>query len=223
MVASVLSSVVKQDLAVAVRQRAELVQPIMFFVLVVTLFPIAVGPSPETLQRIGGGIIWVAAILALLMGMERLFRDEYNDGTLEHYRFSPCPFYLIVSVKVITHWFVNIMPLLLVSPILVLFLNMTPQMYWALVLTLVFGTPLVSFVGAIGVALTLSLNRGGVLLALLLLPIFIPLLIFATSAIDSASMNLAYHPQIAIIAAMMLCAVALCPIAITYSLKVSQN
>lgn len=223
MVIAILSSVIKQDFAIAIRQRAELVQPIMFFVIVVTLFPIAVGPNPDILQRIGGGVIWVAAILSLLMGMERLFRDEFNDGSLEDYRFSPCPFYLIICVKVITHWFVQMMPLLLVSPILVLFLNITPQMYWALILTLLLGTPLVSFVGAIGVALTLSINRGGVLLALLLLPIFVPLLIFATSAIDSASMNLAYHPQLGIIAAMMLVAVALCPIAITYSLKVSQN
>jgi len=223
MVASVLLSVIQKDIAIAVRQRAELVQPLMFFIIVVTLFPIAVGPSPETLQRVGGGVVWVAAILSLLMGMERLFRDEYSDGTLEQYRFSSCPFYLIVSAKVITHWLIQILPLLLVSPILVLFLNMNAQMYIALVLTLLFGTPIVSFVGAIGVALTLSLNRGGVLLALLLLPIFIPLLIFATSAIDSASMMLDYQPQIAIIAAMMLMSVALCPLAITYSLKVSQN
>jgi heme exporter protein B len=218
-----LKSFFYKDVALAYRQRAELMQPLMFFVLVITLFPLAIGPSPETLQRIGGGVIWVAAILSLLLGMERMFRDDFADGSLEQYMLSPAPLYMIVVVKVFTHWLMHIVPLFLISPLLALFLNLTFDMYVALMLTLLLGTPLISFVGAIGVALTVGLHRGGVLLALLLIPIFIPLLIFATSAIESASMLLPYHPQLAIIAALLLFSVALSPMAIAYSLKVSQN
>ncbi|MBF7072205.1 heme exporter protein CcmB [Glaciecola sp. MH2013] len=223
MVTKALLAVFKKDIALAYRQIAELMQPLMFFVLVITLFPLAVGPSPETLQRIGGGVIWVAAILSLLLGMERLFRDDFADGTLEQYILSPIPLYLIVVVKVLTHWLMHIVPLFLISPLLALFLNLSVDMYVALMLTLLLGTPLISFVGAIGVALTVGLHRGGVLLALLLIPIFIPLLIFATSAIESASMLLPYQPQLAIIGAMLLFSVALSPMAIAYSLKVSQS
>ncbi|PKI02309.1 heme exporter protein CcmB [Glaciecola sp. 33A] len=218
-----LQSVFLKDVALAYRQRAELMQPLMFFVLVITLFPLAIGPSPETLQRIGGGVIWVAAILSLLLGMERMFRDDFADGSLEQYMLSPTPLYLIVVVKVLTHWLMHIVPLFLISPLLALFLNLTFDMYVALMLTLLLGTPLISFIGGIGVALTVGLHRGGVLLALLLIPIFIPLLIFATSAIESASMLLPYHAQLAIIAALLLFSVALSPMAIAYSLKVSQN
>ena len=218
-----LKAVFLKDLALAYRQRAELMQPLMFFVLVITLFPLAIGPGPDTLQRIGGGVIWVAAILSLLLGMERMFRDDFADGSLEQYMLSPTPMYMIVVVKVFTHWLMHIVPLFLISPLLALFLNLTFDMYVALMLTLVLGTPLISFVGAIGVALTVGLHRGGVLLALLLIPIFIPLLIFATSAIESASMLLPYHPQLAIIAALLMFSIALSPMAIAYSLKVSQN
>jgi heme exporter protein B len=218
-----LKAVFLKDLALAYRQRAELMQPLMFFVLVITLFPLAIGPNLETLQRIGGGVIWVAAILSLLLGMERMFRDDFADGSLEQYILSPTPLYMIVVVKVFTHWLMHIVPLFLISPLLAVFLNLTMDMYVALMLTLLLGTPLISFVGAIGVALTVGLHRGGVLLALLLIPIFIPLLIFATSAIESASMLLPYHPQLAIIAALLLFSVALSPMAIAYSLKVSQN
>jgi heme exporter protein B len=218
-----LQSVFLKDVALAYRQRAELMQPLMFFVLVITLFPLAIGPSPETLQRIGGGVIWVAAILSLLLGMERMSRDDFADGSLEQYMLSPTPLYLIVVVKVLTHWLMHIVPLFLISPLLALFLNLTFDMYVALMLTLLLGTPLISFIGGIGVALTVGLHRGGVLLALLLIPIFIPLLIFATSAIESASMLLPYHAQLAIIAALLLFSVALSPMAIAYSLKVSQN
>lgn len=219
----VLLSIFQRDIAVAYRQKAELMQPLFFFIVVVSLFPLAVGPNPDMLQRIGPGVIWVAAILSLLMGMDRVFKDDYVDGTLEQYVIAKAPLYAVLSVKVIAHWAMQIVPLLLVSPLLAMFVNMSLDMYWALLLTLVLGTPLVSFVGAIGVALTLNLQRSGVLLALILLPIFVPLLIFATSAIDSASMQLPYAPQLAIIAAMLLFSMALSPVAISYSIKVSLN
>jgi heme exporter protein B len=195
----------------------------MFFIMVITLFPLAIGPSPEILQRVSGAVIWVAAILSLLLGMERMFRDDFNDGTLEQYMLLSTPLYLIVLVKVLTHWLIHILPLLILSPLLGLFLNMTMPMYWALMATLLLGTPVISLIGAIGVALTVGLQRSGVLVALLLIPLFIPLLIFATSAIDSASLQLPYAFQLGIIASLGLFTLALAPVAIAYSLKVSQN
>lgn len=218
-----LKAVFKRDLALAYRQRSELMQPMMFFILVISLFPLAIGPNPDTLQKVGPGVIWVAAILSSLLGMERLFKDDYNDGSLEQIMLSATPLPLLVLVKVLAHWLTSIVPLLLLSPLLALFLNLTEPMYWALLSTLLLGTPLLSIVGAIAVGLTLGLNRGGVLLALLLLPVFIPLLIFATAAVEAASLQLPYSAQLAIIGAMLLISLALAPFAIAYALRVSQN
>nr|WP_136251890.1 heme exporter protein CcmB [Ningiella ruwaisensis] len=220
---SVLTSFAKRDFALAYRQRAELMQPLMFFVMVITLFPLAIGPSPEILQRVSGAVVWVAAILSLLLGMERMFRDDFMDGTLEQYTLSTTPLYAIVLVKVAVHWVVHIVPLLVLSPLLALFLNMSLPMYVALIATLLLGTPVISLIGAIGVALTVGLQRSGVLVALLLIPLFIPLLIFATSAIDSASLQLPYGFQLGIMAALALFTLAAAPAAIAYSLRVSQN
>lgn len=218
-----LWAVCKRDIALAYRQRSELMQPLMFFLMVVTLFPLAIGPAPQTLQLVSGAVVWVAAILALLMGLDRLFRDDFNDGSLEQMLMSPIPLYLVVLVKVLTHWLANILPLLLLSPLLALFLNMTLAMYTTLILTLLIGTPIISLIGAIGVALTVGLQRSGVLVALLLIPLFIPLLIFATSAIDSAAMNLPISFQLGIMTSILLIALATAPYVVAYSLKVSQN
>jgi heme exporter protein B len=218
-----LVALLKRDLALAYRHRAELMQPMMFFLLVISLFPLAIGPGLETLQKVGPGVIWVAAILASLLGMERLFRDDYQDGTLEQLILSDTPLPMVALVKVFAHWLTSIVPLLILSPLLALFLNLTEAMYWALLQTLLLGTPLLSLVGAIAVGLTVGLNRGGVLLALLLLPMFVPLLIFATSAVEAASMQLHYNAQLAIIGAMLLFSLALAPFAIAYALRVSQN
>lgn len=218
-----LKAVFERDLALAYRQRSELMQPMMFFILVISLFPLGIGPNPETLQKVGPGVIWVAAILSSLLSMERLFKDDYNDGSLEQIMLSATPLPLVVLVKVLAHWLTSIVPLLLLSPLLALFLNLTEPMYWALLSTLLLGTPLLSLVGAIAVGLTVGLNRGGVLLALLLLPVFIPLLIFATAAVEAASLQLPYSAQLAIIGAMLLISLALAPFAIAYALRVSQN
>jgi len=218
-----LMAILKRDLALAYRQRAELMQPMMFFILVISLFPLSVGPEPKTLQLIGPGVIWVAAILSSLLGLERLFRDDFQDGSLEQLMLSSTPLPAAVLVKVLAHWLTSILPLIILSPLLALFLHLSEPMYWALLKTLLLGTPLLSLIGAIAVGLTVGLNRGGVLLALLLLPVFIPLLIFATSAVESASMQLQYTAQLAIIGAMFLFSLALAPFAIAYALRVSQN
>ncbi|GAB3027980.1 heme exporter protein CcmB [Bowmanella dokdonensis] len=218
-----LTGLLRRDLALAYRQKAELMQPLIFFLIVISLFPLGVGPGPQTLQKIGPGVIWVAVLLSSLLGMERLFRDDFNDGWLEQMMLSGLPLSLVVLIKVAAHWLTCILPLLLVSPLLALFLNLTPPMYQALLLSLLLGTPLLSLVGATGVALTLGLQRGGVLLSLLLLPLLVPLLIFATSAVDAAALQLSYNGQLAIIGALFLLALALTPLATAHALRVSQN
>jgi heme exporter protein B len=220
---SPIMSVMKRDLVLAFRQKAELLQPLLFFVMVITLFPLGIGPGPDTLQKIGPGVIWVAAILSSLLGMDKLFRDDFNDGSLEQLQLSNISLSWGMFVKVLVHWCVSFLPLLFISPLLALFLNLTTPMYWSLVFTLVLGTPLLSLVGAIAVALTVGLQRGGVLLSLLLLPVFIPLLIFATSAVESAALGLNYLPQIAIIGAMFCFAIAITPFAISYAIRVSHH
>ncbi|WP_416305748.1 heme exporter protein CcmB [Neptunicella sp. SCSIO 80796] len=223
MVTAQLYAVFKRDMMLAFRQRSELLQPVMFFVLVITLFPLGVGPGAQTLQKIGPGVIWVAALLSALLGLERLFREDFADGTLEQLMLCGCPMSLLVLVKVIGHWLVSVLPLLLVSPLLALFLNLTADMYWALLLTLLIGTPLLSLIGGIGVALTVGIRKGNVLLSLLLLPLFVPLLIFATAAVDAATLQLPYNGQLALLAALLLLATALAPLATAYALRVSQN
>jgi heme exporter protein B len=178
---SLYAGIFKRDLHIAFKQKAELVQPLMFLLMVVTLFPLGVSPAPETLQRIGPGVIWIAAILSSLLAMERLFRDDFQDGALEQYMLSGMALPAVSAVKVAVHWLVSFVPLLILSPLLAMFLNLTYDMYIALMLTLLLGSPLLSLVGAIAVGLTVGLQKGGVLLALLLIPVFIPLLIFATS------------------------------------------
>ena len=220
---SPLFSIMRRDLVLAFRQKNELLQPLLFFVMVITLFPLGIGPGPETLQKIGPGVIWVAAILSALLGMDTLFRDDFNDGSLEQLQLSSISLAWGMFIKVFVHWCGAFLPLLLISPLLALFLNLTPPMYWALIFTLALGTPLLSLVGAIAVALTVGLQRGGVLLSLLLIPVFIPLLIFATSAVDSAAMGLNYLPQLAIIGAMLCFAIAITPFAMSYAIRVSHH
>lgn len=218
-----LQALLTRELALAFRQKSELLQPLVFFVLVISLFPLGVGPGPQMLQKIGPGVIWVAVLLSSLLGMERLFRDDFSDGWLEQMILSPVPLTLVVLIKILSHWLTCVLPLLLISPLLAVFLNLTLDMYQALLITLLLGTPLLSLVGATGVALTTGLQRGGVLLSLLLLPLFIPLLIFATSAVDAAALQLSYNGQLAIIGALLLLALALTPFATAYALKVIQS
>ena len=218
-----IAAVFKREWTLIAKGSAEMAMPLLFSVIVVSLFPLGIGPGPETLQLIGPGVIWVAALLSALLGLENLFREDFRDGTLEQLMLSPSSFTAVISIKVLCHWLFIIVPLILVSPLLAVFLNLTLNMYWALLATLLLGTPLLSLVGAIAVALTLSINRGGVLLAVLLLPVFVPLLIFATSAINNAALQLTWHGQLGIIGAMLLFAIALCPFAISYAIKVSHH
>lgn len=220
---SVFWAVFKRDYTLAFRQNTELLQPVLFCLLVVTLFPLGIGPSPQTLQKVGPGIIWVAALLSSLLALEKLFKQDFQDGSLEQLVLTPYPLPLLALAKVLVHWLASALPLILLSPLLAMFLNLTADMYWALLFTLILGTPLMSLIGAIAVALTAGLNKGGTLLGLLLLPVYIPLLIFASSAVQSASLNLPYIGQLAFIGAILLLALALAPFAVAHAIKVSQN
>ena len=223
MVGQQLLAIFKRDLLLAFRQRGELLQPLLFFVLVVSLFPLGIGPGPALLQKMGAGVIWIATLLSALLGLERVFRDDFADGSLEQQILSSCPLSLYALVKMLVHWLVSIVPVLLISPILAVFLNLTPQMYWALVMTLLLGSPILSLIGGIGVALTVGVRKGSVLLSLLLLPLFVPLLIFATAAVEAAALQMPNGGQLALLAALLLLALALAPLATAYALKVSQS
>ncbi len=216
-------TILKRDLSIAIRHRSDIFNPLLFFVMVITLFPLGIGPEPNTLTKIAPGIIWVAALLSSMLSLERLFKADFNDGTLEQMLLSPQPLSLLVLAKVIAHWLLTGLPLVIIAPLLGLLLNLEQNAYSALLLTLLVGTPVLSLLGSIGVALTVGINKGGVLLSLLILPLYIPVLIFATSAIDAAGMNLPYNGQLAIIAAMLVGSLTLAPFAIGAALKVSTN
>ncbi|QFU24863.1 heme exporter protein CcmB [Shewanella eurypsychrophilus] len=216
-------TLLKRDLQIAIRHKGDIFNPLLFFILVVTLFPLAIGPEPKILSRVAPGIIWVAALLASMLSLERLFKADYNDGSLEQMLLSPQPLPLMVLAKVLAHWILTGVPLILVAPLLAVLLHLDDNSYGALMATLALGTPVLSLLGGIGVALTVGLHKGGVLLSLLILPLYIPVLIFATTAIDAAGLNLPYSGQLAIIGAMLVGSLILAPFAIGASLRVSTN
>ncbi|GGB72261.1 heme exporter protein CcmB [Shewanella inventionis] len=216
-------TLLQRDLRIAIRHRGDIFNPLLFFILVVTLFPLGIGPEPQVLTRVAPGIIWVAALLASMLSLERLFKADYSDGSLEQMLLSPQPLVILVLAKVFAHWILTGVPLILVAPLLAVLLHLDSNSYVALMATLALGTPVLSLLGAIGVALTVGLRKGGVLLSLLILPLYIPVLIFATSAIDSASINLPYTGQLAIIGAMLIGSLIMAPFAIGASLRVSTN
>ena len=211
------SAVFTKDVKLAFRQRAEIVNPILFFLIVISLFPLAIGPEPGLLARMAPGIIWVAALLSTMLGLDKLFRDDFNDGSLEQLIASSYPLSLTVLAKVTAHWVVTGLPLVLMTPLFALLLNLESTALTATVLTLL------SFIGAIGAGLTVGLQKGGILMSLLVLPLYIPVLIFATSAIDTSTMSLDYSGQLAILGAMLLIAIISAPIAISSALKVSVS
>jgi heme exporter protein B len=215
--------VLRRDLQLAFRRRSELLNPVLFFVLVVSLFPLGIGPGPQTLALIAPGVIWVAALLATLLAMERLFRADFEDGSLEQLLLSPHPPALLALAKVLAHWLTTGLPLLLASPLLAVLLHLPAEAGGALLLSLLLGTPALSLIGAIGVALTVSLRRGGVLLTLLVLPLYVPVLIFGTAAVAAAATGLPYTGQLALLGAILVLALTLAPLAIAAGLRINLS
>ena len=218
---TVMSAIIRRELLIALRRQADIFNPLWFFIIVITLFPLSIGSEPALLTRISAAIIWVAALLSALLSLERLFKDDFSDGSLEQMMLMPTPLSLFVLVKVVVHWFLTGLPLIIVSPLLAILLSLDINSWLVVVLTLLVGTPTLSFLGAIGVALTVGLQKGGVLVSLLILPLYIPVLIFSTSAIDAASLGMAYNGQLAILGAFFVGSVTLAPLAISSALRVS--
>lgn len=215
--------VLRRELLTAFRRIADVFNPLWFFIIVITLFPLGVGPEPQLLMRIAPGIIWVAALLASLLSLERLFKDDFSDGGLEQLMLSPYPLPLLVTAKMIAHWLLTGLPIILISPLIAVLLSLDLNTYWAVLFTLLIGTPVLSFIGAIGVALTVGLRKGGIILSLIMLPLCIPVLIFSTMAIDAASFNQSYVGPLAILAAMSVTSITLAPFAVAAALRVSVS
>jgi len=215
--------VLKRELLLAYRQRNDIITPLIFFIIVVSLFPLGVGPEPETLRIIAPGVIWVAALLATLLSLSRLFSNELHDGTLEQLLLTPQPASILVLAKITSHWLTTGLPLVLISPLLALSLNMPSSAIVYTMLTLLLGTPVLSLIGAIGAALTLGLRGGGVLLALLILPLYIPVLIFATGAIIAISNGFPADAQLSLLGAYLIITLIFAPWVSSYSLRISLD
>jgi len=213
----------RRDLLLALRNRSELANPLLFFVLVITLFPLAVGAEPNLLSRIAPGIIWVAALLASMLSLDGIFRSDFEDGTLEQMLLSAHPVPILVLAKVTAHWLVTGLPLLLVAPLLAMMLGLDEDAYGILLLTILLGTPVLSLIGSIGVALTIGLRKGGIILSLLVLPLYVPVLIFSSSAIDVAASGLPATAQLSMMMAFLFLSLSLSPVATAAALKMSMS
>ncbi len=210
---------VRRDLGLALRQGMDTVMVVMFFVIAVTLFPFGVGPEPNVLERISAGVIWVAALLATMLSLERVFQTDYEDGSLELLALTPLALEIAVLAKVLAHWLTTGLPLLAAAPLLAVLLNMNADGFAVLMGSLVLGTPTLSLIGAVGAALILGSRRGGVLLSLLVLPLYIPVLIFGVSAIDASVTGFPYKAQLLILGGLFLGSLALCPWASAAALR----
>lgn len=214
-------AVVRRDLLLTVRNSGDLYTPLLFFVFVVVLFPLGTSASHDLLARVGPAIIWVAALLASVLSLERIFRADFDDGSLEQMVLSPHPTSMLVAAKVLAHWLGSGLPILLLSPLLAVIVGLGAGVIPTLMLSLALGTPILSLVGAIGVALTVGLPRGGVLLSLLVLPLYTPTLIFAANAVGAAAEGQDVAAQMYFLAAMLVLALTLAPLAAAAALRVT--
>ena len=213
----------RRDLLLAMRNRGEYAMPLLFFVMVTALFPLALGALPDLLSRIAPGVIWVAALLAALLSLSSIFRADFEDGSLEQLLLSAHPVSLLVLAKVAAHWLVTGLPLLLMAPLLAQMLGMPNIALGILLLTVLLGTPVLSLIGAIGVALTVGLRKGGIILSLLVLPLYVPVLIFASSAVENAAMGFDVSSQLYMLAGLLLLSISLSPWATAAALRMSVS
>ncbi|RKZ92998.1 MAG: heme exporter protein CcmB [Candidatus Parabeggiatoa sp. nov. 1] len=213
----------KRDLTLAYRHRAELANPLLFFVIVVSLFPLGISPESSVLQGIAPGIIWVAALLAAMLSLDSLFRSDFEDGSLEQIALSANSLPVLVLAKVFAHWLLTGLPLILLAPLLGVLLFLPDSAMLTLIVTLALGTPILSLVGAIGVALTVGLRRGGVLLSLLVLPLYIPVLIFAADAVSGAASGFEVAGQLYFLGALLSLSLTLAPFATASALRISMS
>lgn len=213
----------KRDLLIAFRRRSEIIHPLIFFVMVVSLFPLAIGDDKVLLQKIAPAIIWVTALLATMLSLDNLFRSDFEDGSLEQMTLLKTPLSFLVTAKIAAHWVITGLPLILITPLLAVLLYVPSETISLLMLTLLLGTPTLSLIGAVGIALTVGLRQGGVILSLLILPLYIPVLIFATLAMQNSVQGFSAEAQLAMLLAILMLAITLSPFAIAAALKVSLN
>ena len=204
-------AIIVRDLRLGLRRRADVVSVLFFFIIVVSLFPLGVGPEPEQLRKLAPGVLWVAALLATMLSLPRLFADDYRDGTLEQLALSPQPLGLIVLGKVVAHWLVSGLPLTLLAPVLGIQFDLPGDALGILTGSLLIGTPALSGIGAIGAALTLGVRGSGVLVSLLILPLYIPVLIFGAGAIDATLTGTGAQAHLSLLAALALAGVFFAP------------
>ncbi|WP_243432012.1 heme exporter protein CcmB [Aliamphritea spongicola] len=215
--------VLKRDLLLSFRRKSDLVNPLIFFLMVASLFPLGVSPEPTFLAEVAPGVIWVAALLATLLSLDGLFRSDFEDGTLEQTLLSPQPLFMVVLAKVFAHWMMTGLALTLLSPLLAVMLFLPAEGMWGLMASLLLGTPTLSLIGAIGAALTVGLRKGGVLISLLVLPLYIPVLIFGTGAAQAAITGLPIAGFLALLGAILVLGLVLAPFAIAAALRISAS
>jgi len=214
-------ALVVRDLRLAVRHGADSLTVVGFFVIAVSLFPFGVGPEPNTLARIGPGVVWVSALLAIMMGLERLFLSDFEDGSLELTVLSPCPLWASALAKTVALWLTTALPLVIASPVLGLLMNMDAAGVGIMMLTLLAGTPSLCLLGGVGAALVLGARRAGVLIALLVLPLFVPILIFGVGAVDALTTGFPVGPQFSFLGGYLLACIALCPWGMAAALRLA--
>ena len=220
MIGAVLG-VLRRDLLLAMRRKSGALAPVFFFVVVASLFPLGIGPEPELLRRIGPGVLWVGALLAAMLSLARLFASDYDDGTLEQMALSPQPFVALVAGKLAAHWLVAGLPLVVAAPVLALQYGLPADTIAVLVASLALGTPVLSLVGAIGAALTLGVRGGGLLVALLVLPLYVPALVFGAGAVDANLAGTGAGAHLSLLGACLALAVFFAPWAITAALRIA--
>lgn len=215
--------VVYRDLLLALRRRGDVATALLFFVIVASLFPLGVGAEPNLLREIAPGVIWVAALLSSLLSLRRLFESDHADGTLEQMLLGAAPLGVVVLAKAAAHWLASGLPLVAIAPLIALQYDLPAVLYPVLALSLALGTPVLSLIGAIGAALTLGLRGGGVLLALLVLPLYVPVLILGAGAVEMSAAGSGGEAQLLLLAAALVFAAAFAPWAIAGALRISSE
>jgi heme exporter protein B len=212
-------AILGRESRLALRQGTDSLMVVAFFVVTVALFPFGVGPEAEVLERIAAGVLWVTALLASMLSLDRLFQQDYEDGGLDLLTRAPAPLALMVGAKVTAHWLTTALPLMAAAPLLAVLMQMHGDGFVVLLAAMALGTPTLSLVGAVGAALVLGARRGGVLVSLLILPLYVPVLIFGVSAVDAAVMGFAYGAQLKVLGAILLVALVVCPPATALALR----
>lgn len=215
------SALLRRQLLLALRRPIEIANPLVFYAMVVALFPLGLGPEKEQLAGFASGALWIIALLSSLLTSDSVFRSDFDDGSLEQLLLAPQPLYLSTLTMAFAHWLVTGLPLALVSPLFALMLNLPGQAVGVLLLSLLLGSGVLSLVGCVGAALTVGLKRGGMLVALLVLPLYLPVLIFGTAAVQGAVDGIPSAPYLALLGAMLSLGIALAPFAIGSALRIS--